>query len=113
MYCKEALEGAKLQCRLLGHAKTTTHHKKPLGKDSIEKGMKEISKRLCLKDWENFAGQDLRAFMGTKLENDASVSMPEAMAALRHESVAAHKCFNKTSCISETNRCKALGIIKK
>ena len=75
--------------------------------------MKEIAKRLDLKDWENFGGQALRDFMGVKLGNDASVNTSEAMAALRHKSVAAHKHYNKTSGISETNRHKALGIIKK
>ena len=42
---------------------------KPIGKDTISKGMKEIAKRLDLKDWESFGAQALRAFMGTKLGN--------------------------------------------
>ena len=32
------------------------------------------------------------------------INITEAMAALRHKSVAAHKHYNKTSGISETNR---------
>ena len=113
MHCKEASEEAKLRYRLLGYGNPMMHHKKPLGKDSIAKGMKEIAKRLDLKDWENFGGQALRAFMAAKLGNDASIHISEAMVALRHESVAAHKHRNQTSGISETNRCKALGIIEK
>ena len=70
-------------------------HKKPLGKYSIAKGIKEISKRLDLNDWENFGSQALRTFMGTKLGNDASVSMSEAVAALRHKHVASQKHCNK------------------
>ena len=54
----------------------------------------------------------MRAYVATKLGNDDSVNVTEAMAALRHKSVAAHKHYNKTSGISETNRHKALGIIK-
>ena len=74
--------------------------------------MKEIAQRLDLKDWESFGGQALKACMATKLGNDDSINITEAMAALRHKSVAAHKHYNKTSGISETNRYKALGIIK-
>jgi len=37
----------------------------------------------------------------------------EAAPSFRHKSVSAHKTYNKTSGISETNRCIALGIIKK
>ena len=42
-----------------------------------------------------------------------SVNIAEAMAALRHRSVSAHKHYNRTSGISETNRFKALGVTKK
>ena len=45
--------------------------------------------------------------------NDASVNISESMAALRLNSVAAHKHYNKTSGISETCEYKALGLIKK
>ena len=88
-------------------------HKKPLGKDFIGKGIKEIAKRLDLKDWENFGDQALRALMGTKLGNDSSVNTPKAIAALRHKSAAAHKYCIKTSGIRKTDKHKALGIIKK
>ena len=53
------------------------------------------------------------ALMVTKLSNDDSVNITEVMAALRHRSTSAHKHCNKTSGASETNRHKALGIIKK
>ena len=112
MHCKEASEEAKIRYRMLGFTQPSMYHLKPLGKDTIRKGMKEIAQRFDLKDWESFAGQALRAYMATKLGNDDSVNITEAMAALRHKSVAAHKHYNKTSGISETNRHKALGIIK-
>ena len=112
MYCKEASEEAKIRYRMLGFPQPSMHHLKPLGKDTMRKGMKEIAQRLDLKDWESFGGQALRAHMATKLGNDDSINITEAMAALRHKSVAAHKHYNKTSGISETNRYKALGIIK-
>ena len=113
MRCKEASEQAKVRFRMLGHKHSSMFHLKPIGKDTMSKGMKEIAKRLDLKDWESFGAQALRAFMGTKLGNDASINTSEAMAALRHKSVSAHKTYNKTSGISETNRCIALRIIKK
>ena len=50
---------------------------KPLGNDSIAKGMNEISKRLDSKDWENFGGKYLRDFMDTELGNNDSVNMSE------------------------------------
>ena len=50
--------------------------------------------------------------MATKLGNDASVNLTENVASLRHESASAHKSYNRKSGISETNKCKALGIIK-
>ena len=98
---------------MFGHANPSMHHLKPLGKASISNIVKEIAQRLDLKDWESFGGQELRALMATKLGNDDSVNMSESMAALRHNSVAAHKHYNKTSGISETSEHKALGIIKK
>ena len=52
-------------------------------------------------------------FMCTKLGNDDNADMTEAIAALRHRSAATYKHCNKTSSISECNRYKALGIIKK
>ena len=110
---KEASEEAKLRRRVLGFAQPSTHHKKPLGGDAIRKGMKEIAKRLDLKDWENFGGQALRALMATKLGNDDSVSIAEAIASLCHEPAATHKHRNKTSSTSDTSRRKALGVIKK
>ena len=75
--------------------------------------MKEIAKWLDLKDWEDFGGQALRVLMATKLGNDASMNISDSMAALRHNSVAAHKHYNKTSGISETCKYKALGLIEK
>ena len=54
----------------------------------------------------------MREHVATKLVNDDSINVTEAMDDLRHKSVAAHKHYNKTSGISETNRYKALGIIK-
>ena len=51
--------------------------------------------------------------MATKLGNDDSVNITESMAALRNNSVSAHKHCNKTSGISETSKYKALGLIKK
>ena len=73
----------------------------------------KLDTNMKLTDWENFGGQALRASLAAKLGNDGSVSVTEAMAALRHRSVSAHKHCNRTSGISETNRFKALGIIKK
>ena len=51
--------------------------------------------------------------MATKLGNDENVNTSESMAALRHDSVSAHKHHNETSSISETSKHKALGIVKK
>ena len=112
LYCKESSEEAKKRCRMFGYAKPSMHHLKPLGKTSITNGMKEIAKRLDLKDWESFEGQAFRALMATKLGNDASVNLTENMASLRHESASAHKSHNRKSGISETNKHKVLGIIK-
>jgi len=74
--------------------------------------MKEIAKRLDLKDWENFGGQALRALMATKLGDDASVNISESMAALRHNSAPAHKHYNKTSGTNETCKYKAFVSLK-
>ena len=104
---------AKKQYRMLEHPQATIIPKKPLGKDKVRNGMKEIAQRLKLTDWDNYGGQALRAFMCTKLNNDDSVDITEAMAALRHRSAATHKHCNKTSGISECNRYKVLGVIKK
>ena len=98
---------------MFGHAKSSMHHLKPLGKTSITNRIKEIAKRLDLKDWESFGGQAFRALMATKLGNDASVNLTENMASLRHKSASAHKSYNRKSGVSETNKCKPLGIIKK
>ena len=51
--------------------------------------------------------------MGTKLINYSSVNISEVMDALHHKYTASHKHFNETCGISETNRHKELGIIKK
>ena len=98
---------------MLGFTQPSMCHKKLLGKDVIRKVTKEISKRLHLKDWENFEVQDFRALMATKIVNDDSVNITESMSSLRHKSAAAHKHCNKTSEISETNRNKVLIIIEK
>ena len=113
MCCKEASEQAKVRFRMLWHKHSSMFHSKPIGKDTISEGMKETAKRLDLKDWKSFGAQALRAFMVTKLGKDASINTSEVMAALRHKSASAHKTYNKTSKISETNRHIALGIIKK
>ena len=111
---KEATEEAKRQYKMFGYKNPSMYHLKPIGKTCISNGMKEIAKRLDLKDWEDFGGQALRALMATKLGNDTSVNISESMAAaLRHNSVAAHKHHNKTSGISETCKYKVLGLIKK
>ena len=51
--------------------------------------------------------------IGTKLGNDDSVNIMEAMDDLRHRSVSTHKHCGKTSGTIERNRHKALRIIKK
>ena len=67
-----------------------------------------------MKDWTLNGGALLKVgIVATKLGNDSSVNTSESMAALRHNSVAARKHYNKTSGISETCKHKALGIIKK
>ena len=113
MYCKEASEEAKIRYRMLGFTQPSMYHQKPLGKDTIRKGMKEIAQRLNLKDWESFGGQALRALMATKLGDDDSANTSESMAALRHASASAHKHHNETSGVSETSKYKALGVTKK
>ena len=74
--------------------------------------MKEIASRLDLKDWENFSSQALKSFMIINLGNNNGIYISELIAALCHKSVVAHKSYNKTSSISETNRYKALDIVK-
>ena len=51
--------------------------------------------------------------MAMKLGNNANANISESIAALRYNSVAAHKHCNKTSGISKTCKYKALGLIKK
>ena len=77
----EASEMAKKQCRMLEHQQVTMFHKKPLGKDKVRNGMKKITQWLKLTDWNNYRDQVLRAFIYTKLNNDNSMGIIEAMAA--------------------------------
>ena len=98
---------------MFGYKNPSMYHLNPIGKTCISNRMKEIAKRMNLKDWEDFGGQALRALIATKLGNDTSVNIPESMVALGHNYVAAHKHYNKTSRISETYKYKALSLIKK
>ena len=98
---------------MFGHKNLSMYYLKPIGKTCISNRRKEIVKWLDLKDWENFREQSLRVLMATKLGNNASVNISDSMAALRHNSVAAYKHYNKTSEISETCKYKVLDLIKK
>lgn len=74
--------------------------------------MKDITFKLGLEDQAEFSGQALRAFMDTKLANDASVSIKESIAALQHNSVSAHCTYIERSAKSELNKYRALGLLR-
>ena len=80
----------------------------PLGKKKIRESFKSGFSRLGVSNPEKLWPHSLRAHFTTTLANDASVSMKEAMAATRHNSLSVNSVYQSRSKVTEANRLNAL-----
>ena len=81
----------------------------PLGKNTITKLIKAGAKRLGF----DVAGHAFRRLFITSLVNAAGVSTEEALAASRHNSVAAQRPYQQRGSASEMAKFRALGLDRK
>ena len=111
MYCREAPQGKKAEMTLQGFPEAEMYPDSPLGKTILNSYFKEGARILGLP--ESFKPHSLRAACITKMANDQSVSLAETMMVARHSSVSASKTYQRVDGVSEGNRLRALGLLKK
>ena len=111
MYCREGTEGYKKDMVRKGYPECEMYPTSYIGRTGLAALFAEGAEILGLP--ATFRPHSLRGACITKMVNDESVSLAETMHVARHTSVSASKTYHRVDGVSEGNRLRALGLLKK
>ena len=97
VYCNPATMAQLREFRDKGCPDAAFNPNKPIGKNTITLHQKEFARRVGVEDWENFGAQAHRRTFCTKLANDPSINITDAMSVARHKSVKTHSGYVQQS----------------